>query len=218
MDLGLAVMVLPGGGYEMIADHEGEPVARWLASIGVAAAVVSYPVSCRHPAALACALQALEELRADPSWQGRRAGVLGFSAGGHLAAMCCHPLAYGSASVPPEFAVLCYPVIAMDEQGHPGSTASLLGPGADARTRAHFSVDSVVGPRTPPSFLWHTADDPGVPLANSLRYTSACRAAGVPVEMHVFEHGRHGLGLAEGSQAAAWPALCASWLARRATA
>lgn len=216
-DLGLAAAVFPGGGYEMLADHEGEPVARWLASIGVSAAVVAYPVGRCHPAPLSFALDTLGALRAGPRWRGRRIGVVGFSAGGHLAAMCCHPDEYGSASARPDFAVLCYPVIAMDEQGHAGSTAVLLGTRADALTRAHFSVDTVVGPRTPPSFLWHTADDSSVPVANSLRYAAACRAAKVPVELHVFEHGRHGLGLADHNPAAAWRSLCADWLTRRAT-
>lgn len=216
LDLGLAAVVFPGGGYEMLAHHEGEPVARWLASIGVSAAVVAYPVARRHPAPLSVALDTLGALRAEPSWRGRRTGVVGFSAGGHLAAMCCHPGEYGSSAAPPDFAVLCYPVIAMDEQGHAGSTAALLGTDADTRTRMHFSVDTVVGPRTPPSFLWHTADDPSVPVENSLRYTAACRAAGVPVELHVFEHGRHGLGLAGGTPVAAWQGLCSDWLARRA--
>lgn len=214
-DLGLAVAVFPGGGYRMIADHEAAPVARWFASIGVSAAVVDYPVGQPHPAPFRSALRVLDALRAEPSWRMRRVGVVGFSAGGHLAAMCCHRSEYGAPGPRPDFAVLCYPVIAMDEQGHDGSTAVLLGAVPDERARHHFSVDTVVGQQTPPTFLWHTADDPSVPVANSLRYAAACRTAGVPVELHVFEHGRHGLGLAEQTQAAAWRDLCASWLVRR---
>ncbi|SER50544.1 Acetyl esterase/lipase [Propionibacterium cyclohexanicum] len=217
-DLGLAVAIAPGGAYEMIADHEGEPVARWFASVGVSAAVLDYPVGQRHPAPFDAAMEAFDELRRQPSWRGRTVGIAGFSAGGHLAAMCSTPQAYGCAAVPPAFSVLGYPVIAMDAQGHELSTANLLGPTPDDATRTHFSVDTVVGAATPPAFIWHTADDPSVPVSHSLRYTAACRRAGVPVELHVFEHGAHGLGLAEHSQAEPWPGLCARWLARRAGA
>ncbi|MCB9876557.1 MAG: amidohydrolase family protein [Planctomycetes bacterium] len=227
-----AIVVCPGGGYGGLAmGHEGAQIAEWLGSIGVAAVVLDYRHRGKgygHPAPLDDARRALrlvraraDEWRIDPT----RVGVLGFSAGGHLAASVStwHDAGAADAADPverrscrPDFAVLCYPVIAFDRPfTHRGSQKNLLGDGAPPELVLRLSCERQVAADTPPTFLWHTADDAGVPVQNSLAYAEALRAHGVPVELHVFEHGRHGLGLAEGTDAEPWPELCRKWLVQR---
>ncbi|PWM98980.1 MAG: xylan esterase [Propionibacterium sp.] len=212
-DLGLAAAVFPGGGYQLLPEHEGAPVARWLASVGVAAAVIEYPVQQRHPAPLEASLDALGELRGLDGFRDRRLGVVGFSAGAHLAGTCCHPEAFGFRVPRPDFAVFGYPLISMDADTHRGSMETLLGPDADDQTRRTFSIDRLVDPQTPPSFVWQTDEDTSVPVINSMRYALACYRSQVPIELHVFAHGPHALGLAGGAYAEPWTALCARWLA-----
>lgn len=120
----------------------------------------------------------------------------------------------GSADGVPDLAILCYPVISFMESPHQGCVDNLLGPSPSQELRSSVSAERHVSPRTPPAFLWHTSDDDGVSVEHSLRYSLALRAAGVPVELHVFPSGPHGLGLAKGEPAAsAWPRLCETWLA-----
>jgi acetyl esterase/lipase len=217
-------MVLPGGGYLRHADHEGAPVARWLNTLAINAVVLHYRVASDHPGGplnprpLLDARPVLAWLRSGASGLGvdpKRIGVLGFSAGGHLAATLSTGIDAGAgpATDRPDLAVLAYPVISMIAAFHAGSAESLLGPDAPAAARRAVSAELAVDGATPPTFLWHTADDGAVPVENSLSYARALARAGIPCELHVFPHGRHGLGLA-GKQpgASAWPQLCAGWL------
>jgi acetyl esterase/lipase len=206
-----AMLVLPGGGYVGHASHESEPVAAWLAGLGIHAVVLRYRVAPhQHPAPLEDARAALDWIR-DGSHglelDRERVGVLGFSAGGHLAASLANE------PRPPDLSVLGYPVISLVDEPHQGSVDALLGHGADAGRRAAHSADRRVHAGTPPAFVWHTADDAAVPVGHSLRYTAALAAVAVPVELHVFPRGRHGLGLAaELPDVARWTGLCERWL------
>ncbi|MFC4809401.1 alpha/beta hydrolase [Paenibacillus sp. GCM10023250] len=223
-----AVIVCPGGGYGMRAAHEGEPIARWLNGLGIAAFVLRYRVApYKHPSPLLDAQRAIrcvrlraEEYGIDPE----RIGILGFSAGGHLAASAAtlyetgRPDADDPAerlSSRPNAAILCYPVISMGPDGHAGSRANLLGPEPDAALIERLSAERQVTPDTPPTFLWHTSDDSVVPVENALLFASALRRAGVPFDLHVYEKGPHGMGLAEDDpHVSTWTAVCGEWLKR----
>jgi acetyl esterase/lipase len=222
-----SVLIFPGGGYHRRAPHEAELVGEYLASNGFGAAVAHYRVSPhRHPAPLADARRAIRRMREralewnlDPA----RIAVLGFSAGGHLAATLAtqsegdtddDPLAARFSSRPDAVA-LAYPVISLVEHAHEGSVQALLGAGATPADRAALSAERNVGPTTPPAFLFHTADDPAVPVQNSLAFARACADHGIPCELHVFPHGRHGVGLAQDDPVLGqWPALLCAWLHR----
>lgn len=219
-----AVLILPGGGYAKTADHEAEPVAEWLASLGIHAFVLRYRVAPdQHPAPLLDAKQALlwirggaHGLNVDPE----RVGVLGFSAGGHLAATLSVQVPTGDpmldvAGAVPDLSILCYPVISFLDSAHQGSVDNLAGTGAEPETLRELSTELHVTSATPPAFLWHTADDSSVPASHSLAYAGALSRAGVPVELHVFPNGIHGIGLAlETPGADQWTGLCAAWLRR----
>jgi acetyl esterase/lipase len=153
----------------------------------------------------------------------KRVGVLGFSAGGHLASTAATHFDRGNAqsddpierqSCRPDFAVLCYPVIAFEQPyTHRGSQRNLLGDNPDPQLVASLSNEKQVTSDTPPTFLWHTTEDTGVPPENSVVFYLALRQAKVPAELHIFEHGRHGLGLAKDIPAVStWPKLCEAWL------
>jgi acetyl esterase/lipase len=221
--------VCPGGGYRgLAADHEGKQVAEWLNSLGVSAFVLQYRLGprYRHPAPLQDAQRAIrmvrsraKEWRVDPS----RVGILGFSAGGHLTSTAATHFDEGrsDASDPieregsrPDFAVLAYPVITLyNPPAHAGSRANLLGDPADPALVELLSNERQVTARTPPAFLWHTADDSAVPVENSILFFQALRKAGVSAELHVFPSGRHGLGLAPDDPVVSqWPRLCARWM------
>lgn len=222
-----AVLVLPGGGYVQIAPHEGAPVARWLNSIGLAAFVLRYRVApCRHPAPLMDAQRAMLQIRAGAEVWGvdpARVAALGFSAGGHLAATLATADAElarlpgeEAGSSRPDALVLCYPVISFGPHRHDGSLRALLGDDPPASEAAALSAELRVGPTTPPTFLWHTADDEAVPVENSLLFASALRAHRVSFALHVFPHGRHGLGLAdELPDVGRWKLLCADWFEQK---
>lgn len=219
-----AVLVLPGGGYGHQADHEAEPVAEWLASLGIHAYVLRYRVAPhRHPAPLEDAKAALLQIRAGGmglAVDGTRVGVLGFSAGGHLAATLSTAVATGDAALDlqaavPDLTVLCYPVVSYTDEVHQGCVDNLLGSSPSEALLREVSADLHVTATTPPAFVWHTADDAAVPVHHSLAYTGSLVRAGVPAELHVFPHGRHGLGLApEDPGPAQWTSLCAAWLTR----
>jgi len=226
---GAAVVVCPGGSYRALAsDHEGRQVAQWLNTLGVSAFVLQYRVGPRyhHPVPLQDAQRALRLVRArarelaiDPA----RVGILGFSAGGHLAATAGTHFDEGRADAAdpiermgsrPDFMVLAYPVMSFVAPfAHGNSRQNLLGESPDPALEAQLSNETQVTPRTPPAFLFHTADDPGVPVENSVVFFEALHKAGVPAELHVFPHGPHGVGLASYDPVLSqWPKLCAAWL------
>jgi len=220
------IVVCPGGGYGMRAAHEGEPVARWLNSIGVSAAVLDYRVfPWRHPQPLNDAQRGLRLARSlAAQWKvdPKRIGILGFSAGGHLAgsAACFHDAGDAAASdvvarasCRPDVAILCYPVITFGDQRHNGSMEALLGKQPDPELRRKLSLELSVTAANPPTFLWHTADDKAVPVANAQLFADALTNAKVRVALHIFPEGRHGLGLAESHPTVRqWTTLCAQWL------
>jgi acetyl esterase/lipase len=222
-----AIVVCPGGAYRRRAPHEGEPIARWLNSLGIAAFVLDYRVAPnRHPAPLHDAQRAIRTVRHHAAeWRadGTRVGILGFSAGGHLAAAAgTHPGTgeLGATdpvdrhSARPDLLVLCYPVITFGEHRHEGSMLNLLGDDPSDEARQALSVERCVTAETPPTFLWHTAEDGSVPVQNSLLFAKALARNDVPFALHVFPHGRHGLGLAADDRlVGAWTRLCAGWLA-----
>lgn len=224
------MIVCPGGGYGMRAEHEGEPVARWLNRIGVSAVVLNYRVApYRHPTPLGDALRAIRLVRhrasdwnIDPS----RVGILGFSAGGHLASTAgthydpgdphsADPVERESSR--PDLMVLSYPVITMGKHTHEGSRSCLLGERQhDPDLIGELSNEEQITADTPPVFLWHTVDDEAVPVENAMMFAEGLRSKGVPFELHFFESGTHGLGLAEQhAEAGLWPMLCEAWLRRR---
>lgn len=226
---GTAVVVCPGGGYGIHAvDHEGTQIARWLNSIGVSAYVLKYRLGGRykHPAPMQDVQRAIQYVRANAETNGvspKRIGVMGFSAGGHLASTCAtHFLdAKPDAADPiekvssrPDFAVLCYPVITMTESfGHGGSKKNLLGDNPDPELAKFVSSELQVTPQTPPTFLFHTAEDTAVPVENALAFYAACRKHKVPAEMHIYQFGPHGVGLAPGDPAlSTWKDRLRDWL------
>jgi len=223
------VVVLPGGGYQALADHEADPIALWLNTLGIASVVARYRrAPHKHPTPFDDGCRAIRTVRARASeWNidPGHVGVLGFSAGGHLAATVAtqgeapHPKptdAIDTHSARPDVAVLAYPVITLQSPfAHVGSRINLLGEGATPADIAHHSVHTRVTPRTCPTFLFHTVDDEAVPVENSLLFADALRRNNVAFEMHLYEHGYHGVGLATGDPILkSWPERCADWLAR----
>jgi len=222
-----AVLICPGGGYTMRAPHEAAPIAQCCNAAGFHAFVVHYRVAPhRHPAPLLDASRALRLIRhhatdwhVDPT----HVALCGFSAGGHLAASL--GVHFGldvlntedeldDVDCRPDALILAYPVISTSKTiGHQGSFASLLGPNPDQELLALMSLENQVTPQTPPTFLWHTADDQVVPVQNSLAFAEALAAEGVPFELHIYPHGPHGLGLsAADPHVATWMSLSVEWL------
>lgn len=201
------MIVLPGGGYWVLSPHEGEPYVQWLAQLGISAHVFDYPVATRHPGPLQAIRAEVRRVRAAGA---HRVGLLGSSAGGHAAGLA----ALDPDDAPVDLAMLCYPVVSMVD-GHLGSRRDLLGLDADPDLQRRTSLDSAVTPAAPPFFIWHTTEDAAVSALESYRLGSALLAAGVPHEVHVFEHGEHGLALAESTAGARqWPTLAIDWLRR----
>ncbi|GAB4409597.1 MAG: hypothetical protein OHK0039_13410 [Bacteroidia bacterium] len=230
---GAAVVICPGGGYGLLAwDWEGTEMARWFNSIGVAAFVLRYRLPKAHSAgcsdvvALADAQRALRLVRSRAGTWGvdpARVGIMGFSAGGHLASTASthfdsgNPAASDSVerqSCRPDFAILMYPVITMDTTfAHLGSRRNLLGPHPTAQQVGYFSNETQVSAQTPPTILFHASDDASVLPENSLRYYQALLRQGVPAALHLFERGGHGFALGEGKGSAdQWRQLCHRWM------
>lgn len=224
---GTAAVVFPGGGYEHLAtDKEGTQIARWLNGLGVAAFVVRYRLGPRYhdPAMSQDAVRALRVVRAHArEWSLDRIGVVGFSAGGHMASTAARYADAGNvrSSDPVErmpsyadFMLLAYPVVTMmDPYAHKGSRTELLGDSASEEAMRSTSNELHVTASSPTTFIVATTDDASVPVENSLMLYRALHAAGVPVELHLFQHGRHGFGLAASDPVLSqWPALAAAWL------
>ncbi len=226
---GTAVVICPGGGYVHLAmDHEGLQIARWFNSIGVSAFVLKYRLGARyhHPAQLQDVQRAIRYVRAHShEWNVRsqRIGVMGFSAGGHLASTAgTHfdggdpdsPDPIEQASSRPDFMILVYPVISFTTQyTHQGSKNFLLGENPDPALVELLSNEKQVTPQTPPTFLIHADDDTTVPPQNSILFYLALKDAGVRAEMHIFRHGGHGFGLApQDAILGTWPGLLRNWL------
>ncbi len=226
---GAAVVVCPGGGYGALAvDHEGKQVAEWLNANGIAAFVLRYRIAPRykHPAPIQDAQRAIRTVRTraaawhvDPA----RIGILGFSAGGHLTSTAGTHFDAGNkdaadpidrVSCRPDFVVLVYPVISFTTAYmHAGSRKNLLGENPDEKLVESLSNEKQVTKETPPTFLVHTNEDTGVPPENSVLFYLALRKAGVPAELHIYEKGRHGLGLGPNDPAfGTWPQHCITWL------
>lgn len=227
--VGTAVVVCPGGGYQHLSmDREGEQIARWLNSFGVTAFVLKYRLGPRyhHPAPLQDVQRAIRYARLHAREIGfapDRIGVWGFSAGGHLASTAGTHFDRGKADAAdpidrqgsrPDFLILAYPVVTMElDYTHRGSRLNLLGENPDPKLVAHLSNEKQVTAQTPPTFLFHTTDDPAVPVENSLQFYMALRKAGVPAEMHIYEHGAHGASLAATDRAlSGWPDHLAVWM------
>ncbi|HDP35237.1 MAG TPA: alpha/beta hydrolase [Candidatus Hydrogenedentes bacterium] len=215
-----AVVVCPGGGYAGLAmDYEGVEVAQWLNRHGLSAFVLEYRVAPhRHPAPLDDAQRAMRLIReravewgVDPA----RLGILGFSAGGHLAStVSTH---YHDPETRPDFTILIYPVISfLPPFGHAGCGDNLLGKNADTELVRSFSNHERVTTDTPPAFLVASTGDTVVPAGNSIAYYQALVKAGVPAELHVYEQGEHGYGMGKGDPAlSTWTDLCVKWLQKR---
>ena len=212
---GTHMIVLPGGGYAVHAPHEAEPVADWLGTIGVQASVFRYPLNVRHPAPLD-GLRA--EIRHRRAAGAHRIGLMGFSAGGHLAGLAALAPAAGlDESV--DFAVLSYAITSMETETYRPARLILLGERASPELRRSTSLDSLVTTQSPPFFIWHTAEDAHVPPEHTYRLAAALAASKVPHAVHVFGHGPHSLGLAQDAgEAGIWTTLASRWIREHASA
>jgi acetyl esterase/lipase len=228
-----AVIICPGGGYGHLSmEKEGSRIAEWLNSFGVTAFVLRYRhggTGHRHPVPMHDGQRAIRTVRSranewniDPA----KIGVLGFSAGGHLASTLGTHFDGGNpsavdpidrASSRPDFLVLCYPVISFTaDYTHQGSREKLLGMSADSQLVRSLSNELQVTGDTPPTFLFHTDADTGVPPENSIAFYEALRRAGVPAELHIYEHGGHGVGLARDIPGTRdWSQRCREWMQAR---
>lgn len=227
-----AILIFPGGGYGHLAiDHEGYDVAKRLNAMGITAFVVTYRYGKKygHPVPLTDAKRAIRTVRhlsKDWNIEPDRIGILGFSAGGHLASTVgthfdngdpSHEDSIEQQSSRPDFMVLVYPVISMNKGiTHEGSRNNLLGENPDPALIESLSGEKQITGETPPAFLIHSSDDTAVPVENSLVFYRELRNKGVPAEMHIFEKGPHGFGLAEENPLlSSWPDLLEKWLKHR---
>ena len=230
--VGTGVIVCPGGGYAALAyNHEGRQVANYLNGLGITAFVLKYRLGphYHHPVELGDAQRAIRIVRSQAKDFGvspDHIGIMGFSAGGHLASTAethfdsGNPAAADAvdrASSRPDFAVLVYPVISFSTPyTHKGSLKNLLGDNPDPKLVESLSSELQVSAQTPPTFLFHTNEDKGVPSENSVLFYLALKKNNVPAELHIFEKGPHGVGLALRDPALGmWPALLTNWLRGR---
>jgi acetyl esterase/lipase len=224
---GAAVVICPGGGYGGLAKHEGEGYALWLNQHGIAGFVLKYRLGSqgyRHPAMLQDAARAVRIVRSRAAeWKvdPKRIGIMGSSAGGHLAATLLTHFDDGTPSAPdpveqmssrPDLGILCYAVITMGDNTHQGSRQNLLGANPSAELINLLSNEKQVTARTPPCFIWHTYEDTAVKVENSLDFARALRQAGVPFDLHIYEKGQHGMGLGNGHP---WSGDCLFWFKAR---
>jgi len=228
---GAAIVICPGGGYAGLAPHEGEGYARFLNQQGIAGLVLKYRLGSggyHHPAMLQDAARAVRLVRARAGeWKldPKRIGIMGSSAGGHLTSTLLTHFDSGKPedtdpiekqSSRPDIGILCYPVISMGEFTHRGSKENLLGKDPSPEMVRELSNELQVTSETPPCFLWHTVEDKGVAVENSLQFSQSLRKAGVPFDLHIYEKGAHGLGLGsreyDPSRWHPWTKDCIFWL------
>ncbi len=227
---GTAVLILPGGGYQKVCVfHEGYDLAKWFAQQGIAGIVLKYRLPSdeimkdKTIGPLQDAQKAMRTLRANAAkWNVNpdKVGVLGFSAGGHLASTLStryNEQVYeqgNSLSARPDFSILVYPVISFDSAiTHQGSRTNLIGEQPDEELVRRFSNELQVSSQTPPTFLVHAADDESVPVMNSIRYFEALNKHEVPAEMHIYQSGGHGFGMGEtAGTESTWPETCLLWM------
>jgi acetyl esterase/lipase len=227
---GTAVLICPGGGYGMEAfDHEGNAIAKWLNDNGIAGIILKYRLPSdkimkdKSIGPLQDAQEAIRVIRRNAStWKinPARVGVIGFSAGGHLASTLSTHYSEkvydvsDNFSARPDFSLLIYPVVSFDSSiTHMGTRNNLLGPNPDEKQVTRFSNELQINAGTPPAFLVHSADDNAVPVVNSIGYFRGLQKNKIPAELHIFQKGGHGYGLApNGGTESEWPILCINWL------
>ena len=227
---GAAVLICPGGGYGALSfDHEGFAIARWLNNNGIAGVILKYRLPSdlimkdKSLGPLQDAQEAIRIIRRNSSgWKinPQKIGVIGFSAGGHLASTLSTHFAEkvyelkDTISARPDFSLLIYPVISFDSSfTHAGSRKNLIGDNPSDDEIKHFSNELRITDKTPPAFLVHSADDKAVPVKNSIEYFKGLVKYNIPAEMHIFQKGGHGYGLAKNrGTESAWPDLCLSWM------
>jgi acetyl esterase/lipase len=228
------MVICPGGGYGMLAPHEGEGYARFLNEQGIAAFVLKYrlgPGGYHHPAMLQDAARAMRTVRgraAEWNVDPKRIGIMGSSAGGHLASTLLTHFDSGAAGATdpiesqrsrPDLGIVCYAVITMGEFTHQGSKNNLLGKNPTPELVAELSNELKVTKDTPPCFIWHTWEDKAVPVENSLHFAEALQKAGVPFDLHIYQKGPHGIGLGSRDYDPAkwhpWTSDCIFWLKER---
>jgi acetyl esterase/lipase len=226
-----AMVICPGGGYGQLARHEGEAYARWLNEAGIAGFVLKYRLGSsgyRHPAMLQDAARAVRIVRARAADWGvdpKRIGIIGSSAGGHLASTLLTHFDAGNptaaeaverASSRPDLGILCYAVITMGEFTHRGSRNNLLGTNAPPELVQLLSNELQVTSNTPPCFVWSTEEDKTVPVENSMQFVAALRRNKVPFDFHIYQKGPHGIGLGsrdgKPDQRHPWTRDCEFWL------
>jgi acetyl esterase/lipase len=227
---GAAMVICRGGGYGGLAPHEGADYALWLNQSGVTCFVLKYRLGSsgyHHPSMLQDAARAVRLVRAKAAdWKidRQRLGIMGSSAGGHLASTLLTHFDSGKPAADdpieressrPDLGILCYPVITMGAYTHQGSKHNLLGEHPSPELVWLLSNELQVTPQTPPTFLWHTAEDSAVPVENSLVFAAALSKAGVPFALHIYERGAHGLGLGDKPpfhNVHPWARNCLFWL------
>ncbi len=227
---GAAVLICPGGGYGALAfDHEGNAIAKWLNDNGIAGIILKYRLPSdrimtdKSVGPLQDAQEAMRIIRRNAvDWKINpgKIGVIGFSAGGHLASTLSthyNETVYqvkDNTSARPDFSLLIYPVVSFDSTiTHRGTRNNLIGLRPDESQVKRFSNELQITKETPPAFLVHSADDNAVPVMNSIRYFSGLQKNKIPVELHVFQKGGHGYGLSpNGGTESSWPDLCIKWL------
>ena len=207
---GASVVICPGGGYGGLASHEGRDYALWLNAHGIAGFVLKYRLGSagyRHPAMMNDVNRAVRYVRANAGeWKldAKRIGVMGSSAGGHLASTAVTHFDMGKAddadlieraSSRPDLGILCYPVISMGAHTHNGSKNNLLGKEPSEELVKLLSNELQVTKSTPPCFVWHTWEDKGVKVENAMEFAAALQRNGVPFDLHVYQKGAHGIGL-----------------------
>lgn len=230
---GAAILVCPGGGYNVIEQREGRDYALWFNQHGIAAFVLEYRLGSagyRHPAMLNDAARAMRTIRVNAAkWKidPRRIGIIGSSAGGHVASsLLTHFTAGDSAATDPteressrpDLGILCYAVITTGPFAHRGSIRNLLGRDPAPELLELVSNEKHVMADTPPCFVWHTFEDKVVPMENSLLFAEALRREGVPFDLHIYVEGRHGVGLGDTAPFAhphPWTNDCLFWLKTR---